>query len=119
MCTDPGCRLPERGTPRDHRRVSLISTVQTPAHELSRAVGELRRLIDRIADAALVARGLADSVDWQAKSATTFHDRATTWAGEVTALCGLAETARHDAQRASDRAALAESGPDGLIGACR
>lgn len=70
---------------------------------------DLARLIDRITDAALIARGLADAVDWQAKAATAFHDRATRWAGDVSGLACLAETARHDLARAQERAALAES----------
>ena len=79
--------------------------------------GELRRLIDRIGEAAVVARSLADHVDWQSKTATTFHDRATTWAGEVSGLGDVAGAALHDTQRARDRALFAESLPDGLWGA--
>ncbi|HKP07576.1 MAG TPA: hypothetical protein VJU58_10030 [Microbacterium sp.] len=79
------------------------------SHQLAQVARELARLIDRIADAALAARGLADAVDWQAKSATVFHDRATLWAGDVSGLACLAETARLDVTRAQDRAAFAES----------
>lgn len=99
--------------------MSLIPPVPTPASELAGAVAQLRRLIDRISDAAVMARGLADTVDWQAKAATAFHDRATSWAGEVTGLGGLAENARQDVQRACDRAMFAESLPGGLVGASR
>lgn len=97
--------------------MSLISPTHSPAQELERVAGELRRLIARIGEAATVARGLADHVDWQSKTATTFHDRATAWAGEVSGMGCVAEAALHDAQRARDRAMFAESLPDGLWGA--
>ncbi len=70
---------------------------------------ELARLIERMTDAATVARGLADAVHWQAKAASAFHDRATLWAGDVSGLACLAETARYDVARAQDRAAFADS----------
>ena len=89
------------------------------AHQLSLIEGRLARLIDRIADAALMARGLADAVDWQAKAASAFHERATAWAGDVSGLSCLAETARHEAARARDRAAFAESLTGLLPGAAR
>ena len=119
MCTDPGGGRPARSGQRDHRRVSLIPPVSTSASELSGAVAQLSRLVERIVDAAVIARGLADTVDWQATAATTFHDRATAWAGEVTGLAALAESARRDAQRACDRAMFAESLPGGVGGGSR
>ena len=92
--------------------------VDSAAHQLSLIEGRLARLIDRITDAALMARGLADAVDWQAKAATAFHDRATAWAGDVSGLGCVAEGARHDVARARERAAFAESFTD-LLGAGR
>jgi len=98
--------------------VTLVSpAVDSAAHQLAEITREFSRLIDRITDAALVARGLADAVDWQAKAATAFHDRATTWAGDVSGLVCAAETARCDAARAHDRAAFAESFPGLFPGA--
>ncbi|MFK4836363.1 hypothetical protein ACI3KY_11615 [Microbacterium sp. ZW T2_14] len=79
------------------------------AQQLSHVERELSRLLDRVTDAAHAARGLADAVDWQAKAATAFHDRATAWAGDVSGLSCVGETARHDVARARDRAAFAES----------
>ena len=80
---------------------------------------ELARLIDRITDAAVVARGLADAVDWQAQAATAFRERTVQWAGDVSGLACLAETTRYDVARAQDRAAFAESFPGVLRGAQR
>ena len=92
--------------------MTLVPPVADAAsHQLADAVRELSRLLDRIADAALVARGLADAVDWQAKAATAFHDRATAWAGDVSGLTCLTETVRYDVARARERAAFAESLP--------
>lgn len=79
------------------------------ADRLDALAREVARLIERITDAALVARGLPEVVDWQAKSATAFHERATTWAGDVSGLACLAETVRFDTLRARDRAAFVES----------
>lgn len=92
--------------------------IDSTADRLGWIAGELARLIDRITDAGLLARGLADAVDWQAKAATAFHDRATAWAGDVSGLGCAAESARHDIERARDRAAFAQSFA-GLIGAER
>ena len=89
--------------------------VDSAAHQLSLIEGRLARLIDRITDAALMARGLADAADWQAKAARAFHDRATAWAGDVSGLGCVAEGARHDVARARERAAFAESFAD-LLG---
>gem|GEM_PF-1744258 len=80
---------------------------------------DLARLIDRITEAALAARGLAEAVDWQAEAATAFHDRAALWAGEVSGLGCLAETTRHDVVRAQDRAAFAAAFPGLFPGAHR
>jgi hypothetical protein len=93
--------------------------LHSPAHELTAVVAELRRLSARVADAAVVARGLADAVHWQSKAATAFYDSATVWAGGVSALGNLAEAARHDAQRAADAAAYAQSLSTGRVGEFR
>ena len=79
------------------------------AQQLADIARELGELIDRITDAAARARGLADAVDWQAKAARAFHERATGWAGDVSGLGCLAETARYEVVRAQDRAAFARS----------
>jgi len=92
-----------------------LPAVDSAARRLAVIAHDLARLIDRMTDAALVARGLADAVDWQARAATAFHDRATAWAGDVSGLACLAETARCDIARAHDRAAFGESLP-GLFG---
>ncbi|MFK4807579.1 hypothetical protein ACI3KX_17100 [Microbacterium sp. ZW CA_36] len=100
--------------------MTLVHPVADAAsHQLAEVVRELARLLDRIADAALVARGLADAVDWQAKAATAFHDRATAWAGDVSGLTCLTETVRYDVARARERAAFAESLSAVLSGAGR
>lgn len=93
----------------------LLYTPDSTSGQLAAVAHELARLSDRIDDVAIVARGLADATDWQAKAATAFHDRATAWAGEVSSLVCAAETARQDATLARDRAAFAEALP-GLSG---
>ncbi|MFB7892021.1 hypothetical protein ACFC1I_07475 [Microbacterium sp. NPDC056044] len=94
----------------------LPRTAEPASAQLAHVAHELARLIDRMADAALVAHGLADAVDWQATAATAFRDRATLWAGDVSGLACLAETARYDVARAQDRAAFAESFPGAFPG---
>ncbi|WP_239453086.1 MULTISPECIES: hypothetical protein [Microbacterium] len=90
--------------------MTLLSPLTASAADRLDAVArEIGRLIERMTDAALVARGLADVVDWQAKAATAFHERATGWAGDVSGLASLAETVRYDVIRARERAAFAES----------
>lgn len=103
---------PEGGVGGDDRRVTLLPPPADSASlQLAHALGQLARLIDRITDAALLARGLADAVRWQAKAAAAFHDRATGWAGDVSGLGCLAEGVRHDLARARERAAFAEALP--------
>ena len=112
MSTDPHCTGRDGPVAQHDRRVTLVPPVADAASpQLADAVRELSRLLDRIADAALVARGLADAVDWQAKAAMAFHDRAAAWAGDVSGLTCLAETLRNDVARAHERAAFAESLP--------
>lgn len=80
--------------------------------DLAVVARELALLIDRIADAASAARGLAAATDWQARAATAFHERAGAWAGDVSGLVCLAETTRLEAAHARDRAALRATAPD-------
>jgi len=89
------------------------------AHQLSQIEREFSRLLTRITDAAHVARGLRLPVDRVGEAAGAFHERATAWAGDVSGLSCLAETARYDAARARDRAAFAESLTGVLPGAAR
>jgi hypothetical protein len=79
------------------------------SHQLSVVVRELATIIERLTDAAATARGLAAATDWQSPAATAFHDQAESWAGEVSGLICLAETARIDASHARDRAASREA----------
>lgn len=76
----------------------------TSASQLGIVVRELTALSDRIVDAAAAARGLAAATDWQARAAAAFHRLAEQWAGEVSSLVCLAETARLSAARAQDAA---------------
>ncbi|WP_426322701.1 hypothetical protein [Microbacterium sp. E-13] len=95
------------------------SAADSAAHQLAGIAHDLARLIDRITDAAARARGLADAVHWQAKAATAFHDRTTRWAGDVSGLRCVAETARLEVARARDRAAFADSFTRLFAGASR
>lgn len=89
--------------------MTLPTADAAASHQLAIVTRELARLIDRLEDAAALARRLSGETDWQAKAATVFHERADAWAGAVSGLLGMAEAARHDAARARDRAAFAES----------
>lgn len=84
-------------------------TTTGASDDLAIVARELDRIIERLTDAAAVARGLSAATDWQAKAAVLFHETAARWAGEVSGLGCLAETARLDAARARDRAALLEA----------
>lgn len=79
------------------------------SEQLAIIVRDLARVIERLADAAATARGLAAATDWQSKAASAYHVKAETWAGDVSGLMCLAETARLDAVRARDLAALREA----------
>jgi hypothetical protein len=110
VCTDPHPDPRQQTRRRDDRGVALVPpAVDSAAHQLAEIARELSRVIDRITDAAARARGLADAVDWQAKAATAFRDRAMCWAGDVSGLGCIAETARLEVERARERAAFAES----------
>lgn len=74
------------------------------ASQLGIVVRELTVLSERIVDAAAGARGLAAATDWQARAAAAFHRLAAQWAGEVSGLVCLAETARLSAAGALDAA---------------
>lgn len=74
---------------------TLCAPRATP--ELDIAVAELSRVCDLLVALTGHARGLAAGTDWQARAATEFHDRADRWAGDVSSLGCLAETARHSA----------------------
>lgn len=79
------------------------------SHQLAVVVRDLATIIEWLTDAAATARGLAAATDWQSRAATAFHEKAESWAGEVSGLVCLAETARIDASHARDRAAFREA----------
>ncbi len=89
------------------------------SHQLAIVVRELGRLIERLEDAAALARRLSGETAWQAKAATAFHERADAWAGTVSGLRCQAETVRLDASHACDRAAFAESALSPFAGGVR
>jgi hypothetical protein len=95
--------------PGHDERVTSLSAGDPASHQLAIVARELARVIDRLEDAAALARRLSGETDWRAKAATAFHDRADAWAGSVSGLQCLAETARYEAARAQDRAAFVES----------
>jgi hypothetical protein len=74
------------------------------ASQLDIVVRELAVLSERLTGTAAQARGLAAATDWRARAAEGFHRLATQWAGEVSGLVCLAETARLSAARARDAA---------------
>jgi len=76
------------------------------ASQLAIVARELDAVVLRLADAAAHARSLAAATDWQARAAEAFPASAEDWAGEVSSLGCLAETARLAAARARDAAWL-------------
>ena len=72
------------------------------ASQLDIVASELAAVSDRLVDAAALARALSAATDWQSSAATVFHARAEEWAGDVSGLVCLAETARLSALRARD-----------------
>jgi hypothetical protein len=74
------------------------------ASQLEIVARELAALSQRLADSAAQARGLAASTHWRARAAEAFHREASRWAGDVSGLICLAETARLNAVRARDAA---------------
>jgi hypothetical protein len=78
----------------------------TAASQLDIVARELATVSDRILEAASRARSLEAATDWRARAAERFHATAREWAGEVSSLVCLAETARLAAARARDAAYL-------------
>ena len=76
------------------------------ASQLDIVAREMAAVSERILDAATQARALSAATDWQARAAEAFHARAEEWAGEVSSLVCLAETARLSAARARDAVLL-------------
>jgi hypothetical protein len=103
----PGSPRGEHGTVTDGE----LNPALGAADELAIVARELATLIDRITDAATAAWGLAAATDWQARAATAFHAKAETWAGDVSGLVCLAETARLDAAVAAQRLLLIATSP--------
>jgi len=99
--------------------VTLPTADTAASHQLAIVARELARLIERLEDAAALARRLSGETDWQAKAATAFHERADAWAGTVSGLRCQAETVRLDAARARDRATFAESALSPFAGGVR
>lgn len=87
----------------------MIDPAAPASHQLAVVVRHLTDIIDRLTDAAASARTLSAATDWQSAAATAFHEKAEAWAGEVSGLICLAETARIDAAHARDRAAFREA----------
>ena len=77
---------------------SLCAPRYTP--ELDIIVRELDVLSHRLVAAAQEARGLAAGTDWHARAALVFHEKAERWAGSVSSLGCLAESARFEAVEA-------------------
>lgn len=99
--------------------MTLLAPDASASHQLAIVARELDRLLERIEDAAALARLLSDQTDWRATAATAFHEKADAWAGAVSGLRCLAETAQLDAARARDRAAFAESAASAYTGVIR
>lgn len=71
---------------------SSCAEIATP--ELDVVARELARVSGELLEAARLARSLAAATDWQARAAVAFHEKASRWAGDVSSLECLAETAR-------------------------
>ena len=80
------------------------------ASRLDIVARELAIVSDRLLDAAAHARALSAATDWRASAAEAFHTSAQAWAGEISGLVCLAETARLMAVRARDAAYLHRDG---------
>jgi len=78
-----------------------------PPPELDIVVRELTAIVERLGELTTIARALSGETDWQARAARIFHERADRWAGDVSSLQCASETARLEARRARDSAALA------------
>lgn len=69
---------------------------------------EMRQISDRLLSAAAAAKSLSTATEWRARAAEAFHTQAEQWAGDVSGLYCLAESARLATADARDDAALAE-----------
>lgn len=74
--------------------------VATPLEIASRELGHVR---ERLLAAALSARSLGDLTHWNARAAEAFRVEADAWAGDVSGIGCLVETARLTVQHARDR----------------
>lgn len=81
------------------------------------AVRELARLGAHLEDAAARARAARDEVQWRARSALAFHERASEWVDDVNRLVFLAGEARFAAATAGERTS-AEHAALRAAGAC-
>ena len=87
----------------------MIDPAAPASHQLAAVVRDLTAIIERLTDAAATARCLSAATDWQSTAATAFHEKAEAWAGSVSGVICLAETARIDASHARERAAFREA----------
>ena len=67
---------------------------------------QLRRVSERLSDAAAAARRLSAATDWQTPAARAFFVLAEHLAQDVVALAPLADSVRHEALRARARVAV-------------
>lgn len=74
--------------------------------ELDTAARQLRVLGEELVDAAAAVRALVALVQWEAKAATAFHERAESWAEEVRGVDRILDAARADALSGRARAAF-------------
>ena len=72
------------------------------ASQLEIVAREMGAISERLAEASARARGLAAATDWQSRAAEAFHRAASEWAGEVSSLVCVAETAELAAAQARD-----------------
>lgn len=78
----------------DGRMTSPPLCAPSTVTALDIVVRELGLLGDRLLDAAARARGIAVGTDWHSEAARAFHEKADRWAGDVSALTCLLESAR-------------------------
>lgn len=81
----------------------LLASSSTTS-QLEIVARELGDLSARLEEAAAIARSLAAATEWRARAAEAFHVLATHWAGDVSGMVCLAETARVATVRARDAA---------------
>jgi len=102
-------RRPRRPRTDDDEAVTPDAAGDPASLQLAIVTRELSHLVERLEDAAVLARRLSGETAWHAKAATAFHERADEWAVVVAALPGLADAACRAAVHARDRAAFVES----------